>query len=321
MVVIELYSKRRARELGNVPDVYEYDKIPQPLRVQIIHIWGDAIGIPYITTHSESSIRNIHTAYHNIVQVLRREYGLFTLAPNSDAEEKAHSKNELTRWFLGEANTDRILDAVELSARIIERACSKPNYISTRQNNNEIAKEAIEELNTRFKEHGVGYQYTDGVIVRVDSQLIHAEAVIPALAVLRAPEFKNAQDEFLSAYEHYRHGNKQEALVACGKCFESTMKIICTKRKWSFDPSRATAKPLVQLCLDNGLIPPYWQSHFTGLRTILESAIATPRNKQGGHGAGAGPSPDIPNELVAYVLHMTASTVLFLAEAEKSLPP
>lgn len=168
MVVVELYSKRRARELGNVPDVYEYDRIPYPLKVQIVHIWGDGIGVPYVTTRSESSIRNIHSAYHTIAQVLRREYGLFTLARNSDPEEKALSKDELTTWFLSETNTDRILDAVELSARIIERMCSKPNYISARQDNDEISRRAIEELNTRFKEHGVGYQYTDEIIVRVD---------------------------------------------------------------------------------------------------------------------------------------------------------
>jgi hypothetical protein len=320
MPVFETYSKRRARELGNAPDVYEYDKIPRVLKVQIIHIWSDAIGTPHVTSHGDSAVRNIRQAYHNIVQVLRREYGLFELAPNSDPDEKAYSQDELKTWFLAETDTDRVLDAVELSCRIIERVCSAPNYISTRHENKEICKAAIEELNTRFKENGVGYQYTDRIIVRVDSQLIHAEAVIPALVVLRAPEFKNAQDEFLSAYEHYRHGKMQEALVDCGKCFESTMKIICTKRNWSFDPNKATLKPLVQICLDNGLIPSYWQSHFSALRTILESSIATPRNRQGGHGAGAAPAPDIPNELVAYVLHMTASTTLFLAEAEKSLP-
>ena len=167
MAVFELYSKRRARELGNVPDVYEYDKIPEALKVQIIHIWSDAIGIPYVTTHRDSSISNIRSTYHAIAQVLRREYGLFKLVPNSDPDEKAHSQDELKNWFLRETNADRILDAVELSARFIERACSRTDYIPTRQNK-EICKQAIEELNKRFQENGVGYQYMDGIIVRVD---------------------------------------------------------------------------------------------------------------------------------------------------------
>lgn len=136
-----------------------------------------------------------------------------------------------------------------------------------------MAKEAIEELNQRFKEHGVGYQFTDGKIFRVDSAFIYTEAVIPALVVLRDPEYKNAQDEFLSAFEHYRHGRSEESLVDCCKAFESTMKIICQKRGWPFDPLRSTASALVQSCLDNGLVPRYWEQHFTGLRTMLTSGI------------------------------------------------
>jgi hypothetical protein len=97
-------------------------------------------------------------------------------------------------------------------------------------------------LNTRFKEHGVGFQFTDREIVRVDSKLIHAEVVIPALIVLRAPEFSNAQSEFLSAFEHYRHGRHAEALVDCYKCFESTMKVICDKRKWPHGPNASAAE-------------------------------------------------------------------------------
>ena len=46
MAIFDLYSKRRKAERGEVPDVYIYDKIPSGLRVQIVHIWGDAIGNP-----------------------------------------------------------------------------------------------------------------------------------------------------------------------------------------------------------------------------------------------------------------------------------
>jgi hypothetical protein len=94
------------------------------------------------------------------------------------------------------------------------------------------------------------------------------------------------------------------------------LKIICTKRGWPFDP-KATASNLVDACLANGLIPPYWQSHFAGLRAVLVSAIPTPRNRQAGHGAGASQVTEPPEELIAYVLHMTAATILFLSEAER----
>ncbi|NJL59598.1 MAG: hypothetical protein HC887_08105 [Desulfobacteraceae bacterium] len=44
--------------------------------------------------------------------------------------------------------------------------------------------DAIDELNSRFKEHGVGYQYESGELIRVDSQFLHAEAVKPTLNLL-----------------------------------------------------------------------------------------------------------------------------------------
>lgn len=321
MPVYDLYSKRRARESGQTTDVFTYNEIPEGLRIQIVHIWGDAIGVPYVTPGPDGTGQKIRSIYMQIVKILRREYRVFNLLQTKrDPNDEQYAFDELKQWFLRESNTDRVLDAIEITARTIERVCSSHGYISPRRNNAEICKDALVELNVRFKESGVGYQYEDGNIIRVDSQLIHTEAVIPALTVLRDPAFKNAQEEFLGAYEHFRHGNKEEALVDCCKCFESTMKVICTKRSWPYDPNRATVSDLVRILFDNGLVPPYWQTHMGGLRSILESAISTPRNRQGGHGAGAAPAPVIPDELISYVLHMTASTVLFLAEAEKSLP-
>jgi len=38
MAILELFSKRQKKLRGEVPDVYQYTDIPNPLRVQIIHI-------------------------------------------------------------------------------------------------------------------------------------------------------------------------------------------------------------------------------------------------------------------------------------------
>lgn len=96
------------------------------------------------------------------------------------------------------------------------------------------------------------------------------------------------------------------------------MKIICSKRGWTFTPND-TAKKLIDVCLANGLIPAYWQSHFTSLRSMLESSVPTVRNKTSGHGQGA-VIQDVPDHLASYVLHMTAATILFLVKADEALP-
>jgi hypothetical protein len=42
--------------------------------------------------------------------------------------------------------------------------------------------------------------------------------------------------------------------------------------------------------------------------------VPTARNRLGGHGQGSEPV-DVPEHVVAFVLHMTAATILFLAQA------
>ena len=186
-----------------------------------------------------------------------------------------------------------------------------------RSDASELADAAIGELNERFREHGVGYQF-DREIVRVDSQLLHAEVVKPALSLLRSPEYKGAQAEFLAAHSHYRHGRSKEAIAECLKALESVMKAISAKRGWKHD-AKATAKPLLDVLFNNGLIPAFWAQHFGGLRAVLESGVPTARNNLSGHGQGVTVKP-VPEHIVGFILHSTASVIVFLAEAEKALP-
>ncbi len=51
-------------------------------------------------------------------------------------------------------------------------------------------------LNHRFREDGIGYQYIESMLIRVDSQYLHAEAVKPALSLLSSAGFEGAQEEF-----------------------------------------------------------------------------------------------------------------------------
>jgi hypothetical protein len=73
--------------------------------------------------------------------------------------------------------------------------------------------DAIQELNARFNEAGVGFQYESQEIIRVDSTLLHQEAVRPALHVLRDQNYKGANEEFLNAHRHYRLGNYKESIT------------------------------------------------------------------------------------------------------------
>ena len=171
----------------------------------------------------------------------------------------------------------------------------------------------ISEANSRFKEHGVGFEFVSGEVIRIDSQLVHDDVVKPALNLLSDLKFKGANEEFLKAHEHYRHGRHKECLVECLKAFESTMKTICDLKGWQYQ-TRDTAKTLINICMTNGLFPTFMQSHIGNLRAILESGVPTVRNKQGGHGQGA--TVTIVSESTArFALHTTAANILLFVES------
>jgi len=304
MGVFDLFSKRQKRARGQVPDVYVYDELPQPLRVQIVHIIRDAFGVDgYGTNHA-------HDAYELVKQALCREYGVFELVerPRSD-------QDSVFNFFLQEESIEHALDVVELCFKVIHFHIDKDWSYKHNTARKVEPSAAISELNQRFKEHGIGYQFESGEIIRVDSEFLHAEAIKPALMVLQDKSFKGANEEFLKAHEHYRHGRYKECLVDALKAFESTMKTICSLRGWQ---TRATdtAKNLIETCLSNGLFPIYFDSQFSSIRSLLESGIPTVRNKNGGHGQGSSPVT-VPEYLARYALNLTATTILFMVEAHE----
>ncbi|KAB8139641.1 hypothetical protein F8S13_27290 [Chloroflexia bacterium SDU3-3] len=317
MPIFNLFSKRQKIARGDVSDVYTYDDLPQHFRVQITQIWLRVIGSP--TDYPQDLI---HDTYKAIVDTLCHEYGGYTL-PNSKYRYDRTMLNittrdyssELISFFLEETDVERLMDVIELTFAIVQNFKGR-DYMH-RTNTHDIVEDAIYELNARFKENSVGYQLVEGRIVRVDSEFIHSEIVKPALRLLNSKRYLGAQEEFLKAHEHYRNGLSKEALNECLKSFESLMKAICEKRSWDYD-SKDTAIKLIKICFEHGLIPEFWQNQFNSLRSLLESSIATGRNKLSGHGQGLLPT-DVPDYLVAYMLHMTASTLVFLCEAEAAL--
>ena len=306
MSIFDLFSKRQKRLRGDVPDVYVYNQLPQPLKVQIVHIITDAFGTDhYGTSYAQE-------AYKFINDTLCREYGVFELIDR----RVSSSQEAVFNFFLQCEDVEQAFDVVELAFKVIDVHARDGGY----QYNTDrkiSADNAITELNSRFKEHGVGYQFESGEIIRVDSEFIHSEAIKPALGILRDKVYAGANDEFLRAHEHYRHGRHKECLNEALKSFESVMKAICSKHKWPYGQSD-TAKTLIDICLKSGLIPTYLQSQFTSLKSILESGIPTVRNKLGGHGQGSD-VVTVTESMARYALNLTASNILFLAEHEKDV--
>ena len=74
MPIVNLFSKRQRVLRKEVPDVYEYTQIPEPLRVQITHILHDLFGHP-TQLDSNGALKTFGT----IENTLCREYGFLKL--------------------------------------------------------------------------------------------------------------------------------------------------------------------------------------------------------------------------------------------------
>lgn len=303
MGVMDVFSKRGKA----APDVYVYDTLPKKLRVQIVHIFEDALGDAL-----DISIGGVSWEY--LARAIAREHGLLSIPLGAPTRygERVHRKDCLA--YVLNAETALALDMVEVCCRLLDRSMrSSDHYLQMHP----PVDEPLGELNARFLENGCGYQYLDGCIVRVDSQLVHSEVVQPALQLLHHKGFEGPNKEFLSAHQHFRQGRVEEAITDACKAFESTMKAICAARGWTHD-SKAAAAALIKTLVDRGLVPNYSDEHLAAVSKSL-LGLATVRNKNGGHGGGATPR-EVPHHFAAYALHLAASNILFLIECHNALP-
>ncbi|MEK5759306.1 hypothetical protein V3527_11375 [Acinetobacter variabilis] len=310
---MELFSKRN--KVKKDTDVYSYDALPNQFRVQVTYILKDLFGE---TGEKLCEIIRIENIYKSLVEWLAREFGVFYLHQNYRHDLDGYH-SEFLNGFLSEKDIFKALDYIELAFRVANNIAKdeKYEYSIKRYTYDNTTKNAIDELNCRFNEHGLGYQFVEGQIIRRDNTFTHTQIIKPSLEILSRKRFKGASSEFHKAHEHYRNGKYHEALNECLKAFESTMRIICDKQGWDVK-SNATASTLIKVCFENHLVPSFWESKFTALKTTLESGIPTARNKLSGHGAGA-EEKEIPRYIVEYALNMTASTILFLVHAEENL--
>lgn len=290
----ERFSQRQKKlARAGQPTLYRYDAMPDRLQGQVLHILQDAApgGHGFWVR-----------AYANVA----REFGIV----QSELEAMANITSGFDHFretFITAKTASDALDMIEIAFRELEQSVM-PLAVD----------QAISELNRRFGEHDLGYWYSDGYLLTKSSEYMHAEVVEPGVALLHAGGFRGPLDEFLRAHEHYRHGRYKEATADALKAFESTMKTICDLRGWPYDAATATAKTLVGVILDQGLVPAYMQEYFNGgLRKVLEAGVPTVRNKTSGHGQGRVPV-ELPEHVAAYALHMTAANIVFLIQAHET---
>ncbi len=303
MALLQLYSRRKRQAQVSGDDVYNYDEIPEKIRVQVLSIARE--NIPDIDDDYSPGGELIS----ELCKIIAKEKGVFRLYRNSD-----NAFSEFVHWMMNESDLDYILDAIEILGRIFH-VIEDDKYRFGK--NNYDASEPIEEINARLKESSIGYQLIEGEIIRVDSEFLHQEAIVPALRITADAAFAAVNAEFRAAHAAFRTAEFETCIIECAKAFESTLKVIGKERGWGISQTD-TAKKLLDAAYVAEFIPPHLQNEFTGIRTVLESSVPVIRNKSAAHGAGSQPR-NVPEHLAAFQIQQTAAAILFLINHHKSL--
>lgn len=303
-MIVELFSKR-LKQNQVIDDVYEYDNIPEKLRNQIVLIWKETIG----------SNREI---WEWVEGVMKKELGVLSIS-----NSRRYPEDACIDFLLNHKICEEVIDIIELSFRLIDKLIRDQRYNGNFCGIKQSPDEAINELNYRFKENSVGYEYVDGQIIRIDNTFTHKEIVKPAIKLLYEENFVGVSDEFFKAHEYYRKKEYKDAILYAGKSFESIMKTICENMKYDYNKDKDTASKLISILCNEHFIPTELKNHFdgldkvlTGLKMSLESGLPTLRNKKSGHGQGEDITY-VSEQLVVYALNLSATNIVLLANLYK----
>jgi hypothetical protein len=310
-MIFETYAHRkRLTARKDEPDVYVYDQAPEHLRHQICMVLCEGIGTFFIPGEfSFSHVPNANGTWEEMDKICRKEIHSY-LAHVRDRD----LQKRFCSYLMQIEDIDDFLSAVEIGCvalSILEDEA--PEFRGAEQQ----AFESLKEINQRFEQHAVGYQFENRHIIRVDSKIIHAEIIKPALQLLSAPIFQRANDEFFGAHKHYRAGAYKDCVTAANRAFESVLKAICDDENWAYDKG-ARAADLVTVVNTNGLFTHDFDRSFSAYVAMLKTGLPAVRNDAGGHGDGIAAAA-VTAQIARFALNMTASNILFLAESYNAL--
>lgn len=301
----QLFSKRDKKIQF---DFLEYDSLSEKIRNQIFYIWKYALAIDYAKGRGRGG-SGPDEFFRFMRDTLCREHGLEHLY-----SDRMESAAECEMYLRRGSNTEILLDLIEMSICMISPLRKKIGWENLRAYGITMQEvDAVKELNQRFRENGVGYEFTNGILIRKDSEYLHEAVTKPALYLLQEEGFEGALDEFLEAHDHFRKAEYKASITSASNAFESTMKTICAKRGWQVSGS-GTSSQLIRAIVENGLVPDYLESYMASLK-----GISTVRNKKTGHGQGE-EAIAVPEHFVNYALHLCGTNIVFLIEAYRALP-
>lgn len=142
----------------------------------------------------------------------------------------------------------------------------------------------IREINERFKEARLPFEYHNGIIQRIDDALTAAQIETPFWTLISDPKWKNVDHDMKEATDR-RGSAKDDAAFFALKALESTIKIISDDLRVTRGTERGASEYIDNLVSSrNGRYIEVWEAE------ALKQLFREIRNAQG-HGAGSAKPP------------------------------
>jgi hypothetical protein len=296
------YRERKAEE----QNVFIYNSIPEELKIQLYHIWTTFFEQAEVFDEAREYI------YQRIEKMACERIPLEQLPY---LEYYGNQFYCIYNYLKEESDYEVCLEIIEIINIGIELVQPVFKYYDHPFDFSYSPKDALKDINERFRKQGIGYQYIENKIIRVDNNFLNAETVIQTFSLISEEKYKNVNVEYLTAHEHFRYKRNADCLTWCLKAYESTMKIIIKLNGWDL-PDTPVATKLVKLLFEKEFFPSFLEAAMNNLRSFMENSINTIRNKRGGHGQGD-EEVTVPDSLASFMLYIAGATVRLLVETQK----
>jgi len=290
--------------------------VPETTRNRVLLWCGDVFGnVRFNVGIGEDYQAVFWTEIH---RYLKFRHGRFLLSP----ESRPRSDAEDAIRFLRSCDGDEFLDFLEYIFKVdclsplrtpVDEMLEDLNRLLREDNLpyslTALVREQVREIATEYPFAGREVTRVNTVaypkVIMRESEIIHAQAVAPALELLTRPHFKHANAEYLAAQEDYRRGDFRDCLTKAASAFESVLKV-CFHRKRLRYNDKDTAQALITILMKNSSLEPYFETQLL--------IVATLRNRlSSSHGAGT-VAKNVPRHLARYALNATAAAILLVTD-------
>ena len=248
------------------------------------------------------------------------------LLGRSFKKDRHASSQENTAYLVGNSTDSIFLDFIEFIFQIQEPIFPSEGEKGSRIWTSDSASKLFpRDINVFFRQGELPYYITEYMweevrerigksyqvarlpqVICRDNEVLHQSIIEPTTSLLvDRPEFRAADEEFVSALSDYRKQNFRECVTKCCNALESVLKVICKQNGWHGKPDNLVTEKLLRIIINNTDLNDSY-------RRVIQLVTAI-RSTQGS--AHAGTTPRVVHRHVAqFVINLTGAAILLLVE-------